>query len=292
MKNYYTILGVMPTDSIDKIKSPYKSLAKKYHPDLNSDPSAQAIFQEINEAHAILSDPNQKARYDILLFQLIHNQRSSSSNSTTFTAPKYKTKRTKATNHEPEVEISKFDKIKLGAGVIFSLYVIYIIFVNIFYFGFSTPKNEITYEQPYFLRLEYRNYHEISPSLMLARPVQGLSLKNNWIKEVPPSIKNLQKLEYLNLKNNVIDSLPDEIGSLQNLVWLDLSSNNFLYVPYPIYKLKKLKVLYLRDNQLTFIPNDILNLAELKHLIITGNPIPPHEIQKLKQKLPQVEIDF
>src|SRR5690606_41715518 len=64
-KDYYKILGV-PRDADEKtIKSAYRKLARKYHPDVNKgDASAEERFKEINEAYQVLSDPEQRAKYD------------------------------------------------------------------------------------------------------------------------------------------------------------------------------------------------------------------------------------
>lgn len=61
MRDPYETLGVSRTATADEIKSAYRKLAKKYHPDLGGDPEK---FKEINEAHDILSDPNKKAHFD------------------------------------------------------------------------------------------------------------------------------------------------------------------------------------------------------------------------------------
>lgn len=64
-KNYYDILGVSKTATQDEIKSAYKKLAFKYHPDRNSgDESAAEKFKEINEAYQTLGDENKRAQYD------------------------------------------------------------------------------------------------------------------------------------------------------------------------------------------------------------------------------------
>lgn len=62
MKDYFNILGVAATASDDDIKKAYRSLAMKHHPDRGGD---QAKFQEIQEAYAILSDPQKRAEWDM-----------------------------------------------------------------------------------------------------------------------------------------------------------------------------------------------------------------------------------
>ncbi len=64
-KDYYSILGVDKNASEDDIKSAYRKLAKKYHPDLNKDnPSAAEKFKEINEAYEVLGDKQKRSNYD------------------------------------------------------------------------------------------------------------------------------------------------------------------------------------------------------------------------------------
>ena len=65
MKNYYQILNVRPAATDEDIKRSYRILAKRYHPDVNpGDSSAADRFADINEAHDVLSDPQQRAEYD------------------------------------------------------------------------------------------------------------------------------------------------------------------------------------------------------------------------------------
>jgi len=64
-KDYYGILGVSRKAEDKEIKSAYRRLARKYHPDVNpNDKSAEAKFKEISEAHSVLSDPEKRRMYD------------------------------------------------------------------------------------------------------------------------------------------------------------------------------------------------------------------------------------
>ena len=63
-KNYYDILGVSKDASPEDIKSAYRKLAKKYHPDVNKEDGAAEKFKEVNEAYECLSDPTKKSNYD------------------------------------------------------------------------------------------------------------------------------------------------------------------------------------------------------------------------------------
>jgi curved DNA-binding protein len=63
--DYYKLLGIDKTASTKDIKSAYRKLARKYHPDLNpNDKDAKKKFQEINEANEVLSDPEKRKKYD------------------------------------------------------------------------------------------------------------------------------------------------------------------------------------------------------------------------------------
>ena len=66
MKDYYQILGVSRDASLEEIKRAYRRLALKYHPDKNpGDKEAEERFKEINEAYAVLSDPEKRRQYDL-----------------------------------------------------------------------------------------------------------------------------------------------------------------------------------------------------------------------------------
>jgi len=64
-RDYYEVLGVGRTATEQEVKSAYRRLAMKYHPDKNpGDASAEEKFKEAAEAYSVLSDPEQRARYD------------------------------------------------------------------------------------------------------------------------------------------------------------------------------------------------------------------------------------
>ena len=63
-KDYYEVLGVSKDASTAEIKSAFRKLAKKYHPDINKAPDAAEKFKEIEEAYSVLSDDTKRKQYD------------------------------------------------------------------------------------------------------------------------------------------------------------------------------------------------------------------------------------
>ena len=64
-RDYYEVLGVDKNADDTALKKAYRKLAKKYHPDMNpDDKAAEAKFKEVNEAYAVLSDPEKRQKYD------------------------------------------------------------------------------------------------------------------------------------------------------------------------------------------------------------------------------------
>jgi curved DNA-binding protein len=66
LKDYYAIMGVKPTDDLKTIKTAYRRLARKYHPDVSKETDAEARFKEVAEAWEVLSDEQRRAEYDQL----------------------------------------------------------------------------------------------------------------------------------------------------------------------------------------------------------------------------------
>jgi curved DNA-binding protein len=65
-RDYYEIMGVARDATQDEIKRAYRKLARKYHPDVSSEPDAEQRFKEVGEAYEVLKDPEKRAAYDQL----------------------------------------------------------------------------------------------------------------------------------------------------------------------------------------------------------------------------------
>ncbi|MEJ2058251.1 MAG: DnaJ domain-containing protein, partial [Desulfofustis sp.] len=63
-KDYYALLGVSKNDSVEDIQRAYRKGARRFHPDVNKEAGAEERFKLLNEAHAVLSNPQKRKLYD------------------------------------------------------------------------------------------------------------------------------------------------------------------------------------------------------------------------------------
>ena len=68
LRNYYKILGISPSASRDEIKTAYRRLAMKFHPDINQTDDSLFWMQLYNEAYGVLGNKSKKALYDYIFF--------------------------------------------------------------------------------------------------------------------------------------------------------------------------------------------------------------------------------
>ena len=109
-KNYYEILGIKPDASDSEIKSAFRKLARKWHPDIaGNTPEAVSKFKEINEAYEILSNPEKRKKYDTLR-GILNQAKTSKTTSNTKTNSKSETKKdNKSNNQQNKTQEDKYN---------------------------------------------------------------------------------------------------------------------------------------------------------------------------------------
>jgi Leucine-rich repeat (LRR) protein len=142
------------------------------------------------------------------------------------------------------------------------------------------------------LDLEGNYLTNLSGSFGNLTELRILNLGANRIITLPESFGNLSQLQELMVSQNQLSSLPESFGNLSQLKTLDLTRNQLSSLPESFGNLSQLKWLRLDYNQLTSLPESIANLTNLKQLILTGNPIPPAELERIRRLLPNCLVTF
>ncbi len=92
MINFYELLGIRETSSKEEIKTAYKNMVKKYHPDVNRSEEANQIIRSLNEAKEILLDDEKRKEYDLSLQKIKYSKQFSDNKKETYkeTTKEYK----------------------------------------------------------------------------------------------------------------------------------------------------------------------------------------------------------
>ena len=110
LKNYYEILGVSTESTSAEIKSAYRKLARKYHPDINKSPDAIEKFKDITEAYETLSDSQKREQYNILKGFFKNEQKNTSSQKA---EEEYRNNKSKSANYSTDTNNSRPQKTNL-----------------------------------------------------------------------------------------------------------------------------------------------------------------------------------
>ncbi|MEM6428005.1 MAG: J domain-containing protein [Deinococcota bacterium] len=106
-QDHYHILGIPEDADLQEVRSAYRQLAKVHHPDLNpGDPYADALFQRINAAYSVLSNPETRRNYD-LVRQHLHEPPAETTWKTTGTNKRTSTRETSP--HNPQQQVNPGD---------------------------------------------------------------------------------------------------------------------------------------------------------------------------------------
>lgn len=146
-----------------------------------------------------------------------------------------------------------------------------------------------------------------------ANEILSVNLSGNKLRDLPKSIYSLDKLKKLLIMNNSLTYLHEELLNLQNLKELHVEKNKITVLPNKMSLLTKLEILHVKNNLLKNIQKELLNKCSLKTLdlsdnristlpvfenacikkfVLTGNPITPLRLAKLREQIPNGEVLF
>lgn len=164
----------------------------------------------------------------------------------------------------------------------------------------STPASTNTTTQPKpsenatVLDLSNKGLTKVTSDIYSKTATTELILSNNGIKTLPSEIGKMTNVTIFKIDHNLLDgSLLGEIRQMSKLTQLDVSYNNMTGVPAELGQLSYLQTLNYSYNKIDNLPNELSNLKNnLKELDLTGNPLNPDKINKIKAQLPNTRIVF
>ncbi|HAS43327.1 MAG TPA: hypothetical protein DCS93_22800 [Microscillaceae bacterium] len=160
-------------------------------------------------------------------------------------------------------------------------------------------KNLQTLEPNHILKLNQRridaswqNLKLLPTEIKQLKKLEDLQLYSNQLEELPAEIGQLTNLQCLGVGENKLKKLPKELCSLPKLTGLALFNNRLEVLPAEIGQMQSLVWLHLNGNRITHLPKEIKALQNLRELWIQTNPIADDEIAKLREWLPNCQINF
>lgn len=176
MINYYELLNIDRKASEEEIKKAYRSMAKKYHPDINKSPEASKIIVSLNEAKDTLLDPIKRRDYDVLLDEMANSKQYSKNKNETYSAKKERYEETHSKTYVTRwqffVNYIKFSTDKIYIKILKTLLVgISTLFFNIIKW--------LSILIAYIIEMSESLFEYISIILILIGVIALLILKNN-----------------------------------------------------------------------------------------------------------------
>lgn len=281
-KDYYQVLQLHPSAEPEVIKAAYDRLARKYHPDISQNPTANQRMKELNEAWEILGNPEKKKRYDLAYYRQKGQDSSSNARHTTYAKPR------------PEAKHQKSSRLK---RVVLLLACIFIVATAVTVWQLLQPseptrtttstsvslqpsnlkfntkieaaiRNKIDKPSGDISQSDLKSLFELDLSgsgivdiagLEYCTSLRTLVISNNPITDLSP-ISNLTSLTSLSIyRCQVTDISP--LSKLTNLEWLNMHHLQVSDIS-PLSSLTKLDWLYLSYNP----ASDISPLSNLKKL--------------------------
>jgi len=257
VKDYYRILGLPFGASVDQVRSRYRELARLYHPDVNADPTAEEKMRQINEAYHVLSSPERRLRYHLLLLAHQERKRRARQKALQKLWMAYQ-----AQSHLPSSPPSLY------------LYLRYILLGILITIGAATAIYH--FHHPFVVHKAHLMGYQWAtwpPFLELPASITELFLQDNRFSEVPSVVWSLPHLQVLRLDRNGLRTLSSKITTLRELEVLSLRGNELTTLPRGWGELRRLREVDLRDNRLRQVPEELLDLPSLTRLDLRGNPL-------------------
>jgi hypothetical protein len=133
---------------------------------------------------------------------------------------------------------------------------------------------------------------EVPDGLLPLRHLLDFELSSAGVRVLPDDLSCWPSLVTLDLSGNGISTLPPSIGSLKGLAYLALWDNQLRTLPEEIGYLPRLESLIVCNNPLTSLPESVVYLRSLMRLDLSHTLIPESEVERLRRRMPGVDIAY